>query len=172
MTQPRILIVDDEPAMHDSYRRCFVQADTGGLDAMAAALWADIDPGAAPAPVPTMTHVYQGLEAVADVERALADGRPFAVAFIDIRMPPGIDGRETARRIRAIDPAIAIVIVTGFSDFSPLEISKVAGPADKIFYIAKPFEVAEVQQTATALIARWENDRRTAGDSGGRAGRQ
>ena len=68
-------------------------------------------------------------------------------------MPPGIDGRETAKRIRALDPEINIVIVTGFSDFSPLEISKAAGPADKIFYIAKPFEVAEIQQTAAALVA-------------------
>ncbi|GAA3269177.1 hypothetical protein GCM10020258_41510 [Sphingomonas yabuuchiae] len=64
-------------------------------------------------------HCHQGLEAVAAVERAQAEGSPFAVAFIDIRMPPGIDGRETARRIRALDPDIHIVIVTGYSDFSP-----------------------------------------------------
>ena len=158
LTQSRILIVDDEPAMHDSYRRCFARHDRAGLDAMAAALWTDVEVGATAAPAPSLTHVYQGSEAVAEVERSLADGQAFAVAFIDIRMPPGIDGRETAKRIRSIDPDIAIVIVTGFSDFSPLEISKVAGPADKIFYIAKPFEVAEVQQTATALIARWESD--------------
>ncbi|PAV93387.1 hypothetical protein WR25_19065 [Diploscapter pachys] len=74
-------------------------------------------------------------------------------------MPPGIDGRETARRIRALDPEINLCIVTGFSDFSPIEISKVAGPADKIFYIAKPFEVAEIVQTATALAHRWQVDR-------------
>ena len=159
MTQPRILIVDDESAMHDSYRRCFARHDSAGLDAMAAELWADVASEDPQAPAPALSHVYQGLEAVAEVEQARRDGQPFAVAFIDIRMPPGIDGRETARRIRAIDPDIAIVIVTGFSDFSPLEISRVAGPVDKIFYIAKPFEVAEVQQTATALIARWQNDR-------------
>ena len=74
-------------------------------------------------------------------------------------MPPGIDGRETARRIRALDPEINLCIVTGFSDFSPIEISKVAGPADKIFYIAKPFEAAEIVQTATALAHRWQVDR-------------
>jgi diguanylate cyclase (GGDEF)-like protein len=104
----------------------------------------------------------QGLDAVAMVERALAAGEPFPVAFIDIRMPPGIDGKETARRIRALDPEINLVIVTGFSDFSPLEISRAAGPADKIFYIAKPFEVAEVVQTATALGRRWTVDRELA----------
>ena len=76
-------------------------------------------------------------------------------------MPPGIDGKETATRIRALDPDINLVIVTGFSDFSPIEISKAAGPADKIFYIAKPFEIAEVVQTATALGASLAGRSRT-----------
>jgi DNA-binding LytR/AlgR family response regulator len=77
-------------------------------------------------------------------------------------MPPGIDGKETATRIRALDPDINLVIVTGYSDFAPIEISKVAGPADKIFYIAKPFEVAEVAQMAMALSNRWQIDRELA----------
>ncbi|MDB5695466.1 MAG: diguanylate cyclase [Sphingomonas bacterium] len=159
---PRILIVDDEAAMHDSYRRSFAsqRSDEGdALGAMAADLWDDTPEAVEEEARYDLQHVSQGLDAVAEVERARDAGTPFAVAFIDIRMPPGIDGRETAKRIRALDPDIAIVIVTGFSDFSPLEISKVAGPADKIFYIAKPFEVAEIQQTAAALVARWANDR-------------
>ena len=197
----RILIVDDEPAMHDSYRRCFVEprSDDGvTLDAMAAELFGDDDAGMSggagfirssadvparpsadvparpsadvpartrarrcddPALAVAVTYCRQGSEAVSAVERALADDAPFAVGFIDVRMPPGIDGRETARRICALDPDINLVIVTGFSDFSPVEISKVAGPADKIFYITKPFEVAEIAQIATALGKRWENDR-------------
>ncbi len=169
----RILIVDDEPAMHDSYRRSFAgqRSDSGdALGAMAADLFGDDDEdgegegdGATPAVRDfALVHCHQGLEAVEQVERALADGDPFSVAFIDVRMPPGIDGRETARRIRALDPEVNLVIVTGFSDFSPIEISKVAGPADKIFYIAKPFEVAEIVQTATALAGRWAVDRELA----------
>jgi len=160
----RILIVDDEPAMHDSYRRSFAgqRSESGeALGAMAADLFGGNASELRRGDIAgfALTHAHQGLDAVADVARALADGEPFAVAFIDIRMPPGIDGRETAQRIRALDPEINLVIVTGFSDFSPIEISKVAGPADKIFYIAKPFEVAEVTQTATALAKRWEIDR-------------
>lgn len=157
----RILIIDDEPAMHDSYRQCFVTKNDGALDAMAADLFGDDDrePKAIDAaPDFALTHAMQGLDGVSEVERALAEGNPFAVAFIDIRMPPGIDGRETAKRIRAIDPDINLVIVTGYSDFSPIEIAKVAGPADKIFYIAKPFEVDEIVQTATALGKRWQID--------------
>ena len=163
----RILIVDDEPAMHDSYRRCFAPQDNSASDAindLAAELFDD-------APVQACdedqvrfdaVHCMQGLDAVAAVEQAIAEGDPFAVAFIDVRMPPGIDGKETATRIRALDPNINLVIVTGFSDFSPIEISKAAGPADKIFYIAKPFEIAEVVQTAMALGHRWAADRELA----------
>ncbi|WP_299424284.1 EAL domain-containing protein [Sphingomonas bacterium] len=153
--------------MHDSYRRCFAPVDTSGAEAlsgMAAELFGD-DAPTAPCNDDSETvqfdavHCMQGLDAVAEVEAAIAQGSPFAVAFIDVRMPPGIDGKETATRIRALDPNINLVIVTGFSDFSPIEISKAAGPADKIFYIAKPFEIAEVVQTATALGHRWRLDR-------------
>ena len=162
----RLLIVDDEPAMHDSYARSFALrrgAEEEALGAMAAELFGDEAPDVVDgAEAFDLTHCHQGLDAVAAVEAALAAGTPYAVAFIDVRMPPGIDGRETARRIRAIDPEVNLCIVTGFSDFSPVEISKVAGPADKIFYIAKPFEVAEVVQTATALAHRWAVDRELA----------
>ncbi len=161
----RILIVDDEPAMHDSYRRSFAGTRGEGaaaLDAMAAELFGDDVAADREAPEFACTHCHQGLDAVGEVERAIAAGEPFSVAFIDVRMPPGIDGRETARRIRALDRDINLVIVTGYSDFSPAEIGKVAGPIDKIFFIAKPFEVAEIQQTATALARRWEVDRELA----------
>ncbi|WP_326524776.1 EAL domain-containing protein [Sphingomonas sp.] len=164
----RILIIDDEPAMHDSYAQSLRPRDTSaseGLSAMASELFDDAAPAAPscdPGPQFQLTHKMQGLDGVNAVEQALALGEPYSVAFIDVRMPPGIDGKETARRIRALDPDINIVIVTGYSDFSPLDISRAAGPADKIFYIAKPFEVAEVVQTATALCQRWESDRELA----------
>ncbi|QDZ08062.1 GGDEF domain-containing response regulator [Sphingomonas panacisoli] len=167
--QLRILIVDDEPAVHDSYRRCFARADTASATAlhdMATELFGEDAPilpsDDADAIQFDAIHCSQGLDAVAEVEAAIAAGNPFAVAFIDVRMPPGIDGKETATRIRALDPDINLVIVTGFSDFSPIEISKAAGPADKIFYIAKPFEIAEIVQTATALGHRWQVDRELA----------
>jgi diguanylate cyclase (GGDEF)-like protein len=167
----RILIVDDEAGMHESYRQCFKGSGVGAaqgaaLDAMAAELFGDGDAVAVEAaqdrPDFETVHCMQGLDGVEAVARARESGAPFPVAFIDVRMPPGIDGKETARRIRAIDPDINIVIVTGYSDFSPLEISRAAGPADKIFYIAKPFQVEEVVQTATALGKRWEVDRQLA----------
>nr|WP_089220348.1 EAL domain-containing protein [Sphingomonas laterariae] len=149
--------------MHDSYRRTLVGSQpapaSNALAAMASELFAD-----RPSPADAadddfcLTHATQGRDAVAMVQEALRDGDPFRVAFIDIRMPPGIDGKETARRIRALDPEINLVIVTGYSDYSPIDIARAAGPADKIFYITKPFEVNEVQQTARALCQRWQVD--------------
>ena len=160
----RLLIVDDEPVMHDSYRRSFRPSNDPRhvLSALASELFDDAREAETGTGVvtPKFECVYhrQGLDAAGEVERALRAGRPFSVAFIDVRMPPGIDGKETARRIRALDPHINLVIVTGYSDVSPVEISKVAGPTDKIFYLAKPFEVAEIVQTAIALGKRWEVD--------------
>ncbi|WP_294095600.1 EAL domain-containing protein [Sphingomonas sp.] len=163
----RILIVDDEPAMHQSYRQVFggnrAGAGDAALGAMAAELFGDDDNATAsampdaPADFDCDYHM-QGLDAVAAVQDSIETGERFSVAFIDVRMPPGIDGKETAKRIRALDPDINLVIVTGYSDFSPLDISRAAGPADKIFYIAKPFQAEEVIQTATALSHRWEAD--------------
>ncbi|MCW4460193.1 EAL domain-containing protein [Sphingomonas sp. BT-65] len=163
----RILIVDDEPGMHESYRQCFGGAsrEQGAvLDAMAAELFGEGEATAAREEAVKFetVHCMQGAEGVAAVAAGLDRGERFAVAFIDIRMPPGIDGKETAKRIRELDPDINLVIVTGFSDFSPLEISRAAGPADKIFYIAKPFQAEEVVQTATALGKRWQVDRELA----------
>jgi diguanylate cyclase (GGDEF)-like protein len=150
--------------MHDSYRECFGGSRGGAnvaeLSAMAAELFGDDEPVEAPQAETEFecVHKTQGLDAVAVVEDGLARGERFAVAFIDVRMPPGIDGKETAKRIRELDPDINLVIVTGYSDFSPLDISRAAGPADKIFYIAKPFQAEEVIQTATALGHRWQVD--------------
>ncbi|RYY25607.1 MAG: GGDEF domain-containing response regulator [Sphingomonadales bacterium] len=154
--------------MHQSYRQVFggnrTDSSDAALGAMAAELFGDDDdvpaahvvsggPGAF-----DCDHHMQGLDAVAAVQNSIETGERFSVAFIDVRMPPGIDGKETAKRIRALDPDINLVIVTGYSDFSPLDISRAAGPADKIFYIAKPFQAEEVMQTATALGHRWQVD--------------
>lgn len=163
----RILVIDDEPALHEAYRNAFAPSAQKtaaiALSDMASELFADLTSPSAnsqPDNAVDFTAASQGEEAVALVEKALVDGCPFQVAFIDVRMPPGIDGKETARRIRSIDPDINLVIVTAFSDHSVTDIATVAGPPDKIFYIAKPFAAAEVLQMATALSQRWEADHR------------
>lgn len=163
----RILVVDDENAVHAAYRSALETApfaksgkslETLGDELFGGTGESDPVPKQQPTTVFEIDFAHQGLDAVAMVTQSLADSRPYQVAFIDIRMPPGIDGKETARRIREIDPRINLVIVSGYSDHSVTEIAAVAGPPDKIFYISKPFAADEVRQMASALANRWDHD--------------
>ena len=101
---------------------------------------------------------HQGDEAILQVQRSLEEEKPFAVAFLDVRMPPGLDGVATAEKIRKLDPNIQIVIVTGYSDFNVHEIAKRVPPEDKLLYIQKPVHAQEITQFAMALTAKWQSD--------------
>ncbi len=96
--------------------------------------------------------------AVAAVREACGADRPFAVVFLDMRMPPGPDGAWAAGRIREIDPQVEIVICTAYSDVDPLEISRRVPPEDKLFYLQKPFHPHEVRQMALALGEKRANE--------------
>jgi len=103
-----------------------------------------------------LTLCRQGEEAVEAVRFASSE---FAMAFIDVRMPPGSDGIWTAEKIRAISPKTQIVIVTGYSDIDPSEIEKRVPPPDSLLYLQKPFHPFEIRQFASALAARWKVER-------------
>lgn len=164
----KLIIVDDEAAVRDAYRQVLSPrkrpeaVDLAGQ--LANELFGDsvgsagAESAATPSPGFDAHYASQGEEAVARVREALEQGAPYKVAFIDIRMPPGIDGRETARRIRGIDKDINLVIVTAYSDHSVTDIAAIAGPPDKIFYISKPFSADEISQMALALCQRWDHD--------------
>jgi len=159
----RILVVDDEPALIESYRHVLApkhSESSDALGALASALFDDAPAVQELHPAMEVTYCRQGADAVRAVEAALANGQAFQVAFIDVRMPPGIDGKETARQIRVLDPHVNLVIVSGYSDHNVTDIALAAGPPDKIFYLSKPFNAAEIQQMATALARRWETDAR------------
>ena len=100
----------------------------------------------------------QGDAAVAAVEKAVEKGEHYAVVFLDIRMPPGIDGIEAARRIRKLDPDVNIVIVTASVSAQIDNLDAEVPPADKIFFFKKPFHSAECRQLAAALCGKWHAD--------------
>ena len=100
----------------------------------------------------------QGDEAVDAVKSSIKEDRPFSVAFIDIRMPPGPDGIWTAEHIRAFDSNIEIVIFTGYSDTHPRDITRRVPPAHKLLYIQKPFNSQEIYQFASALSMKWHTE--------------
>ncbi len=97
----------------------------------------------------------QGQEGLARVEESIGRDRPYAMAFVDMRMPPGWNGIETAQKIWQVDPCLQIVICTAYSDYSWSEMVKSLGETDRLLILKKPFDNIEVCQLATALCAKW-----------------
>ena len=139
-TPIRVLVVDDEDEVRDAYRQILLEADVNrdlaAFRDLRTRLFHKPDAQPPPAPSATRTATFDpvfcdGAEAaVAAVKQALADEQPFAVVFLDMRMPPGPDGVWAAARIRELDPAIEIVICTAYSDVDPCEIGGIVPPEE------------------------------------------
>jgi diguanylate cyclase (GGDEF)-like protein len=169
-TPVRVLVVDDEADIRDAYRQILLETeisqDIAGFRELRARLFAkptSVPPaGKALSRGASFDAVFceQAEAAVAAVQEALAQDQPFAVAFLDVRMPPGRDGVWAAMKIRELDPAIEIVICTAYSDVDPGEIGGIVPPEDKLSYLQKPFHPHEVRQMAIALGSKWRAERR------------
>jgi CheY-like chemotaxis protein len=146
MVNRRILAVDDDILIQMLYQRIF--SSKAKPEQQNEALNSLLSIGgkgvATAAPGFELDGFSQGLEAVAAVERSLQQKRPYAVALIDMRMPPGIDGLETAKRIRAMDSAIPIIFVSAYSDHTLDEVMRqVKGPVQ---WHSKPIDRAQLLQ--------------------------
>lgn len=153
----RLLFVDDESATIDMYKRIFTPQDPGIMSRLAEQVF-EPQPRSSPLPKYDVVTCSQGDEALREVKAAVKDN-PFAVAFIDVHMPPGPDGVWTAEQIRAVDPHIELVIMTGFSNITVAEIESRIPPPHKLLYLQKPFHVPELIHLAGALSAKWETER-------------
>lgn len=150
----RILVVDDNPDIHVDVKKCLAPgAKSSALDALESEMFGTTASAAA-APTYEVVGATQGLEGVAACSRAIHEGRPFSAAFVDMRMPPGIDGLETIERLWKLDPSLQIILCTAFSDYSWKEISRRLGPRDNLLVLRKPFESIELQQMAVALCEK------------------
>src|ERR1700676_2664687 len=156
----RILIIDDNEDIHRDFRKVL----GGGIDDAAALAMAELALlGESP---PTHTNpdfeidsALQGRDGVARVRQALDEGRPYAMAFVDMRMPPGWDGLETIERLWAIDPDVQIVICSAHSDYDWTDVVARLHNSDKLLVVKKPFEAIEVRQCANSLTRKWQNER-------------
>jgi len=151
----RILVIDDNRAIHDDFRKILCPADiANGLDDLEKDLF-----GAAPVAhkreIYELHSAYQGQEGLEMVKRSLETGDRYALAFVDMRMPPGWDGVQTIEKIWEVDPEIQIVICTAYSDYSWEEINGKFGAADRLLILKKPYDTAEVCQLACALTQKW-----------------
>jgi diguanylate cyclase (GGDEF)-like protein len=158
----RVLVCDDDESLIAEYLRCLNEdfvADiaTTTLTDLEKVLFGEEtnEKGAIGFAVETRD---QGEAAVDAVRIAVAAGTPFAIVFLDVRMPPGIDGIQAAKQIRALDPNVNIVIVTASMgpELDNLDIE--IPPADKIFFFKKPFHAVECRQLAAALCGKWHSD--------------
>jgi len=163
MQQYRILVVDDEQDILDAYKKVFQEdpeneAKDRRLQELEEKLFHNT---ALKTTAPTLDICFcrQGEDALKNVRESISDNQPFAAAFIDVRMPPGLDGVSTAEQIRALDPFINIVIVTAYSDISPDEISDRIRPPERLLYMQKPFHTHEIRQFAVALTAKWQAEK-------------
>jgi CheY-like chemotaxis protein len=154
----RVLVADDEPMLLDSYRYVIddLSPRRDPMMELEEQLFGPAD--TPPTPEVELCCVRQGEAAVAHVRDALAAGRRFGAAFLDMRMPPGISGLEAAKRIRALDGLINIVIVSGFAGVDARKITHEVPPADRLFFLAKPFQARELQQYVLSFSARLEKD--------------
>jgi diguanylate cyclase (GGDEF)-like protein len=166
----RVLVADDEAGVRDAYRQILSEADMSSETAMfhnlrerlfSKAVQDQLARGASSSDT-TFTPVFcEGAEAaVAAVREALAADDPFAVAFLDMRMPPGPDGVWAASRIRELDPAIEIVICTAYSDVDPRDIGAMVPPEEKLSYLQKPFHPHEIRQMTISLASKWRSEHR------------
>ena len=168
----RILIVDDQPELHDDFVEMLApSAPPRASDDLAAAFQAadgSLDPAPAAGPLPPpfeLSHAYSGEDACTQVEEAWREGRPFALAFVDLRMPPEMDGVEAIRRIRRTDRNLEIVVMTACSERSPREIVSGIDPLHKMLHVRKPFTREEIQQIAMCMVGKWNVERALAARS-------
>lgn len=152
----RILLIDDNPAIHDDFRKILMPGDSSGssIDQEAEELFGGGKTESCAFGF-KLESAYQGEEALTKVRQAVAAGEPYAMAFVDMRMPPGWDGLETIRRIWEHHPELEMVICTAYSDHSWQQIQNTLGISDRLLILKKPFDKVEVQQIALAITEKW-----------------
>jgi diguanylate cyclase len=157
----RILVIDDNRAIHQDFQKVLGAREEAGalseIDAVEALIL-----GKGPKdeqPSFEVHSAYQGEEGVAMAQVAVREGRPYALAFVDMRMPPGWDGLKTIEHLWSIDPDVQVVICSAQSDYDWSDVVERLDHSDKLLVLRKPFEPIEVQQCASALCRKWHNER-------------
>ncbi|WP_411566326.1 ATP-binding protein [Pseudomonas orientalis] len=163
MNQPpnrRILLIDDTPSIHEDFRKILVpdaQANQA-LDDMESALFGDT---ARPQAQAFELHcAYGGEEGLGLLMSAMAQQRPYAMAFVDMRMPQGWDGAKTIEQLWKVAPDLQVVVCTAYSDYSWDELLSRLDAYDRVLILKKPFDNIEVQQMANTLANKWDMARR------------
>ncbi len=153
ITQPRILIVDDNPEIHADFRKVLAAEQCAeALADLEASLFGETEESAV---CYTLDSAFQGASAIDMVQKAAARGEPYGLAFVDVRMPPGIDGVCTVAAIRQVDAALPCVMCTAYSDYTPEAARQKIGIASGLLFISKPFDPKIIRALAGEMMTRF-----------------
>ncbi len=151
----RILVIDDNLVIHEDFRKILATTTASDELEQAGASLFDEEPVAVHGEPFDLSFADQGERGFHMVEQSVAAGKPYALAFVDMRMPPGWDGVETIEHIWKVDPEIQVVICTAFSDHPWHRITARLGQTDRLLILRKPFDAIEVEQLASSLTRKW-----------------
>jgi len=159
----RILVIDDNESIHKDFREILEVggSETAALQEAKSAIFGDTGTEASEFEGYEIDSAFQGQQGLEMVKQALAEDRPYAIAFVDVRMPPGWDGIETIGHIWAEYPELQVVICTAYSDYQWSDIIDTLGQTDKLLILKKPFDNVEVRQLASAMCEKWFLSRQT-----------
>ena len=159
----RVLVIDDNPDIHEDFRKILQEkAGEESFTEARSALFGDPQLSEVIEPF-ELDCADQGQAGLIKMQSARSEGRPYAVAFVDMRMPPGWDGLETIEHLWKEDPELQVVICTAYSDQPWDEVTKRIGRNDKLLILQKPFNSIEVSQLASALCRKWDLAHEVAG---------
>jgi len=157
----RLLIVDDNSSIHQDFQKVLQPHMPDKLRSVELELFGEDDPDLADDDEPVVEYqidnAFQGEEALEMADRAADEENPYALVFMDVRMPPGMDGVRAASLLFKRHPMTEIVICSAHSDYSWSEIVREIGATDRLQFLRKPFDTVSVQQMAlscTQKIAR------------------
>ena len=157
----RVLIIDDTPEIHQDFVKILTrkQAEKDEMSKLESGLFDIVDSkNESNQPLINfhITSAMQGQEGLEKIKQGIACGKPYALAFVDVRMPPGWDGIQTIKHIWEVEPDIQIVICTAYSDYSWEEIISEFGVKDNLLILKKPFDAIAIRQIASALSKKWQ----------------
>jgi CheY-like chemotaxis protein len=154
-TKKSILVIDDSEAIHKDFLRILCpqqKADSGELDLLADSLFGPPSSSSSPGEVEfEVDSAFQGQEGLAKVREAQAAGHPYAMAFLDYRMPPGWNGVETLRHLRRVAPSLQVVLCSAYSDYSWEDMVREFGRSELLLELRKPFNSQQVRQLVQRL---------------------
>lgn len=151
----RILIIDDNPAIHHDFQKILTSNHLSNLDELSKKMFGKKMDNVL-LPHFQIDTASQGQEGLEKIKQAVNEKNPYSLAFVDIRMPPGWDGIETIKHIWEVDKDIQIVICTAYSDYSWEETVAHLGKTDNLLVLKKPFDNVSVRQLACALTKKWQ----------------